>query len=176
MNSLIGYYSPNRFEKLPDGWIRDNMPGNEREWGPSSPVILGPEERKKFCEDLGGSEPEAHESASIVNYKGENGFFPIFADTKTDDWYATKTEVAWGRNAVRVVNYDFGSVGYRDRGNRYYVRPVRPISNQRGMQSIEKLTLTDRRYLSGSVTEMDMWDKINELVDALNDLREREGR
>lgn len=127
----ITYYSPNRFEKLPDGWIRDNMPGNEREWGPSSPTILGPEKRKKFCEEHGGSEPEAHEAASIVNYEVKRGFFQAFTDTKTNNCYATKTKVAWGRSLVRVVCYGSGNVYCNDKGDRYYVRPVRLISSQK---------------------------------------------
>jgi hypothetical protein len=127
MNNSIGYYDPKRFERLPDGWIRDLR--EEREHGPSSPTILGPEERKKFCEDMGGIEPEAHESASIVNYEGENAFFPIFADTKTDDGYATRTEIAWHKSGVRVVNYVSGLVHCYNKANRYYVRPVRAIND-----------------------------------------------
>jgi hypothetical protein len=127
MDKLIGYYDPKRFEKILErpGWIRDLR--EELEHGPSSPTILGPEERRKFCEDLGGREPEAHESASIINHEGKDCFFPIFSDTKTDDWYATKTKVAWSERFVRIVNYGHGRVGYYDKDYRYYVRPVRPM-------------------------------------------------
>jgi len=125
MKKLIRYYDPKRFKKLPDGWIRDWR--EQREWGPSCEVVLGPEERRKFCEDLGGREPEAHESASIINHEGKDCFFPIFADTKIDNWYATAEKVAWNERSVRIVGYGNGSVDYFDKGYRYYVRPVRPI-------------------------------------------------
>jgi len=125
MDKLIGYYDPKRFEKLPDGWIRDWR--EQREWGPSCEAILGSEERRKFCEDHGGREPDGEELASTVNYRGNDCFFPIFADTKTDDWYATAEKVAWVERGVRVVYYDGGYVGYGDEDYRYYVRPVRPM-------------------------------------------------
>jgi len=125
MNNLIGYYDPKRFTRLPDGWIRDWR--EEREHGPSSPTPLGPEERKKFCENMGGQEPEADEAASIVNYEGKDGFFEVFSDTRTDNSYATKTEVAWSKSRVRVVSYGRGNVNYSNKDCRYYVRPVRPM-------------------------------------------------
>jgi hypothetical protein len=112
-----------RFEKLPDGWIRDYKEG--REHGPSSDKILGPEDRKEFCAKLGGEEPTAAEAASIINFEGDPCFFPIFADTKTDDCYATKTEVAWIKSYVRVVSYGSGNVSYCYKDYEYYVRPVR---------------------------------------------------
>lgn len=113
-----------RFEKLPDGWIRDYK--EKKEHGPSSDKILGPEDRKEFCIKLGGEEPNAQEAASIINYEGDPCFFPIFADTKTDDYYATKSVPAWGKSRVRIVYYGSGSVGCYNKGYRYYVRPVRP--------------------------------------------------
>ena len=114
---------PNRFEKLPDGWIKDHLQG--KDYGPSSEKILNEEDRKEFCAKLGGEEPTAAEAVAIINFEGSPCFFPIFADTKTDDYYATKTEVAWGRSGVRVVNYGYGLVGCGNKDNRYYVRPVR---------------------------------------------------
>ena len=114
-----------RFEKLPDGWIRDYK--EKKEHGPSSEKILGPEARKEFCATLGGDEPNAQEAASIINFEGDPCFFPIFADTKTDDWYATKSVPAWYKSSVRIVHYGSGDVDYGDKDNRYYVRPVRPM-------------------------------------------------
>ena len=114
---------PKRFEKLPDGWIKDHLQG--KDYGPSSEKILGPEDRKEFCAKLGGEEPTAAEAAAIINFEGDPCFFPIFADTKTDDCYATKTEVAWDRSLVRIVDYDYGIVVCSNKGSRYYVRPVR---------------------------------------------------
>ena len=114
---------PNRFEKLPDGWIKDHLQG--KDYGPSSEKILNEEDRKEFCAKLGGEEPTAAEAVAIINFEGSPCFFPIFADTKTDDYYATKTEVAWGRSYVRVVSYGSGGVRYGSKGSKYYVRPVR---------------------------------------------------
>ncbi|MBI4708226.1 MAG: hypothetical protein HY761_09950 [Candidatus Omnitrophica bacterium] len=74
---------------------------------------------------LGGEEPTAAEAAAIINFEGDPCLFPIFSDTKTDDYYATKTEVAWNRSHVRVVRYGNGSVDYSNKVSKYYVRPVR---------------------------------------------------
>lgn len=114
---------PNRFEKLSDGWIKDHLQG--KAYGPSSEKILNEEGRKEFCAKLGGEEPTAAEAVAIINFEGNPCFFPIFADTKTDDYYATKTEVAWNKSCVRIVDYDRGYVSYSNKGIRYYVRPVR---------------------------------------------------
>jgi len=122
---VIDVNDPARFEKLPDGWIRDYR--ERKEHGPSSDRIMGPEDRKEFCAKLGGEEPTAAEATSIINFEGDPCFFPIFADTKTDDYYATKTEVAWSKSYARIVSYGFGLVGYYIKGNSYYVRPVRPM-------------------------------------------------
>ena len=122
---VIDVNDPARFEKLPDGWIRDYK--ERKEHGPSSDKILGPEDRKEFCAKLGGEEPTAAEAVSIINFEGNPCFFPIFADTKTDDYYATKTEVAWDKSYVRIVFYGDGYVGYDDKDGKYYVRPVRPM-------------------------------------------------
>jgi len=124
--AVIDVNDPARFEKLPDGWIRDYKEGKEH--GPSSDKILGPEDRKEFCAKLGGEEPTAAEAASIINFEGNPCFFPIFADTKTDDWYATKSEPAWNRSGARIVDYGYGSVYCNVKGNECYVRPVRPSS------------------------------------------------
>ncbi|MBI4707759.1 MAG: hypothetical protein HY761_07540 [Candidatus Omnitrophica bacterium] len=90
---------PNRFKKLPDGWIKDHLQG--KDYGPSSEEILNEEGRKEFCAKLGGEEPTAAEAAAIINFEGDPCLFPIFSDTKTDDYYATKTEVAGVRGSVR---------------------------------------------------------------------------
>ncbi|MCX5699596.1 MAG: hypothetical protein NTX01_07855 [Candidatus Omnitrophica bacterium] len=124
--AVIDVNDPARFEKLPDGWIRDYKEGKEH--GPSSDKILGPGDRKEFCAKLGGEEPTVAEAASIINFEGDPCFFPIFADTKTDGWYATKSEPAWGKSDARIVDYDRGDVYYYNKGNEYYVRPVRPSS------------------------------------------------
>ena len=114
---------PGRFEKLPDGWIKDHL--LRKDHGPSSDKILNLEERQEFCAKLGGEEPTAEEAASIINFEGNPCFFPIFADTKTDDYYATKSVPAWNKSHVRVVGYDFGYVYVSNKGSKYYVRPVR---------------------------------------------------
>jgi len=122
---VIDVNDPARFEKLPDGWIRDYK--ERKEHGPSSDRIMGPEERKEFCTKLGGEEPTAAEAASIINFEGDPCFFPIFADTKKDDWYATKSEPAWNKSHARVVHYGYGGVRYYNKDDKYYVRPVRPM-------------------------------------------------
>ena len=122
---VVDVNDPARFEKLPDGWIRDYK--ERKEHGPSSDRIMGPKERKEFCAKLGGEEPTAAEAASIINFEGDPCFFSIFADTKTGDWYATKSGPAWYKGNARIVNYDDGNVGYNNKGYKYYVRPVRPM-------------------------------------------------
>ena len=121
--AVIDVNDPKRFEKLSDGWIKDHR--EKKEWGPSSEKILGPEGRKEFCAKLGGEEPTAAEAVSIINFEGKDCFFPVFADTKTNDYYATKTEVAWSKSYVRIVYCGSGNVFYSNKDDKYYVRPVR---------------------------------------------------
>jgi hypothetical protein len=123
--AVIEVNDPARFEELPDGWIMDHR--EKKKWGPSSEKVLNKEERQEFCLKFGGEEPSAAEAASIINFEGDPCFFPIFADTKTDDWYATKSVPAWDRDYFlhnRIVSYGIGSVSYGVRDCKYYVRPV----------------------------------------------------
>lgn len=117
--------SPERFQKLDDGWIRDLLLGVE--WGPSSQKIMDFEEAKKFCAEKGGRLPEAHELHSLVDFSKREPAVnaEVFADMKHDDWYWTGTPVAGYSGLAWCVFYRGGNVGSLDVGSSNYVRPVR---------------------------------------------------
>lgn len=116
--------NPDRFVKLRDGWIKDTLLGID--WGPSSEKIMDWEAAKKYCEDLRGWLPNMLELITLIDYTKRNpAINPIFADTKTDDWYWSGTPVAGYESVAWIVDFSYGYVGsyYKDGIN--YVRPVR---------------------------------------------------
>ncbi|MDD5644007.1 MAG: DUF1566 domain-containing protein [bacterium] len=117
-----------RFEKLPDGWVKDNFLGID--WGPSSEKRMNWEDAGKFCaeKDKEGRMPEAHEQISLIDF---GKIFPVinpefFPDTKTCDWYWTRTPVAAYPGIAWTVNFYRGDVGNSNKVFDNYVRPVRP--------------------------------------------------
>ena len=116
--------SPDRFQKLKDGWIKDNLLGLD--WCPSSDKPMSWADAKKYAADKGGRLPTVDELASLVDRSKRNpAIDPIFTDTKTDDYYWTGTELAGDSGYAWIVTFSSGGVsGYRkDCG--YCVRPVR---------------------------------------------------
>lgn len=118
-----------RFEKLEDGWVKDNLLGLD--WGPSSNKLMDWEEAKKFCADKGGRLPEIQELQTIVDYSNykpaiNTEFFP---DTKIDDWYWTGTTVARWSVSAWVVPFNHGYVYNYGKDGGFHVRPVRPSIN-----------------------------------------------
>ena len=83
----------------------------------------------KFAGHTGWFRPSPVSAYSLVknNPTGPQIDTSIFKDTK-EGIYWTNEEVAWSRSYVRVVYYGYGCVDYSNKGNRYYVRPVRPAS------------------------------------------------
>ena len=117
--------APGRFFKRPDGWVRDNLLGLD--WGPSSNEQMDYADAEKHCESLGGRLPELRELHSLVDYKQSNPAInkEFFGDTKTDDYYWSKTPSLRWSNCAWVVTFYSGSVGYRNKDYTHYVCPVR---------------------------------------------------
>lgn len=115
---------PNRFKKLPDGWVRDTLVGVE--WGPCSGKYLTFKQAQEYCAKLGGRLPEVNELQSLVDYtKSEPAIDKeIFPDTKSS-WYWTGTEVSGCSSSAWIVSFGYGYVSSNSRGNVNYVRPVR---------------------------------------------------
>ena len=114
-----------RFQKLKDGWIRDNFLGLD--WGPSSTTRMNWEIAKKYAADQGGRLPTRRELESLVDITKYNPAIDkdIFPDTKTDDWYWTGDTVAWRSVYAWTVNFYFGYVDNWGKDYDFYVRPVR---------------------------------------------------
>jgi hypothetical protein len=114
-----------RFKTLSDGWVLDKALGIE--WGPSSTNRMNWEKAKKYADDKGGRLPTVKELRSLVDYDRANPAIDtaFFADTKTDDWYWTGTQVKAYESCAWCVGFGFGSVsnGCKDYGS--YVRPCR---------------------------------------------------
>ena len=113
-----------RFKKLADGWVLDKA--TLKEWGPSSAKEMNFEDAEKYCTDKSGRLPTLRELQSIVDYERhepaiDTAFFP---DTKSS-WYWTSTETNWNKSSAWCVVFFSGGVGYGNKGNANYVRPVR---------------------------------------------------
>ena len=116
--------SPDRFVKLEDGWIKDNLLGLD--WGPSSDKTMNWADAKKYAIDKGGRLPTVDELSSLVDRSKRNpATDPIFTDTKTDDYYWTGTELAGGSGGAWFVGFSSGVVGSYGEDSNGYVRPVR---------------------------------------------------
>jgi hypothetical protein len=116
--------SPDRFQKLEDGWIKDSLLGLE--WGPSSDTRMNWAAAKQYAVDKGGRLPTVDELASLVDRSKQNpAIDSIFADTKTDDYYWTITAYAGSSGLAWCVYFGFGSVHCCGKDFYNYVRPVR---------------------------------------------------
>ena len=117
--------SPDRFQKLEDGWVKDSLLGID--WGPSSSNRMNWGDAKKYCVDQKGRLPEIDELASLADRSKRDPAIntEAFPDTKTDDWYWTATEVAGFSGNAWLVDFDEGYVGYCFEDGDGYVRPVR---------------------------------------------------
>jgi hypothetical protein len=113
-----------RFKKLKDGWVKDNLLGID--WAPASlekelPWNEGMEYAKKF-----GRLPSDFELSTLVDRSKYN---PAVIDAakvlelKTS-WYWSGVTTAWGSVGAWCV-YFYGGVSGVDKGDRNYVRPVR---------------------------------------------------
>jgi len=115
---------PNRFKKLDDGWVRDNLCGIE--WGPSSEERMPWAKAKDYCAKLKGRLPEVNELQSLVDYSKHDPAIDksLFPDTKSS-WYWTGTKVAGGFGYAWLVTFDYGDVANSGKGDDGYVRPCR---------------------------------------------------
>ena len=121
---LSKLYNPDRFQKLEDGWIKDNLLGID--WAPSSTNQMNWQDGKKYAVDQGGRLPEVDELASLVDHnKRDPAINPIFADTKTADYYWTETLLAGSSDYAWVVYFKYGGMDYYYKDNYNYVWPVR---------------------------------------------------
>jgi len=114
-----------RFKILSDGWVLDKALGIE--WGPSSTKRMNWEDAKKYASDQKGRLPTVKELRSLVDYDRNNPAIDtaFFADTKTDDWYWTGTEVSGSSSCAWCVSVDSGDVDGSNKVSDVYVRPVR---------------------------------------------------
>lgn len=121
---LDKFHSPDRFQKLEDGWIKDNLLGLE--WGLSSEKCMNWTDANKYAADKGGRLPTVDELASLVDRSKRNpAIDQIFTDTKTDDYYWTSTELASDPGNAWIVFFSYGGVSGYGKDSNDYVRPVR---------------------------------------------------
>ena len=118
-------YSNDRFEKLSDGWIRDNLLWID--WAPSSEDYMNLKAAEGYCKKQGGRLPTIDELRLLIDYRRYNpAIFDIFKDTKSRWYWSGTMDVdpqfagfAW------CVGFGSGGVRYGHKGYDYYVRPVR---------------------------------------------------
>jgi hypothetical protein len=119
--------SPTRFQKLPDGWIKDHLLGLD--WGPSSDKTMNWEAAENYASNLGAGvrPPEIWELETLCDRSRREPatFTPFINDTKFNDWYWTSTPVAGYSSVAWCVGFDSGTVGSYDKDDTNYVRPVR---------------------------------------------------
>ena len=113
-----------RYERLPDGWIKDHE--TDLEWGPSSPNSMNYAKAKEYCANLKGRLPTVDELQTILDRTLHNPTCDkkVFKDVKSE-WYWTSSKYMGCDSAAWCVSFAFGNVvGIgEDVGN--YVRPVR---------------------------------------------------
>lgn len=115
--------SPERFQILDDGWIRDAF--LDLEWGPSSESEMNFAKAVKYCAKEGGRLPEAHELFTLVNLSKNSPAAPkAFKDMKSS-WYWSNTKTSWSASAAWCVSFYCGSVSLNGVDIAIYVRPVR---------------------------------------------------
>jgi hypothetical protein len=122
---LSKLHNKDRFEKLEDGWVRDNLLGLD--WGKSSEDRMNWTKAKEYAQKEGGRLPEVNELHSLVDYSKHYPAIDtnFFSDTKTDDYYWTGTPVASCSVDAWFVRFYYGNVYYYNKGYYYYVRCVR---------------------------------------------------
>lgn len=114
-----------RFQKLEDGWIKDNLLGIV--WSPSSGEVMNFKEAQKYCVEAGGRLPELEELALLADHSKRNPATDaeVFTDIKTNDWYWSGTEVAGTPGYAWMVDFNYGGVYDYHKDYSGYVRPVR---------------------------------------------------
>ena len=118
-------HSKDRFEKLEDGWVKDNLLGLD--WGKSSEKTMTWMEAKEYATKEGGRLPEVNELHSLVDYSKHHPAIDkdFFSDIKTDDYYWSGTSLASYSDGAWVVGFFSGGVSNGYKGSNDYVRSVR---------------------------------------------------
>ena len=121
-NSAVSHKQ--RFEKLSDGWIKDNNLGIE--WGPGSKNQMNWDKANKYCEDISARLPTREELQSLVDFDKHSPAIDteIFPNTKSS-WYWSSSPVSGYDSCAWCVVFIYGYVYGIDKGNDNYVRPVR---------------------------------------------------
>jgi hypothetical protein len=115
--------SPERFQKLKDGWVKDTLLGLD--WGPSSTNRMNWKDAQKYCVDQGGRLPEIDELANLADRsKYKPAIHPIFTDTQSSYYWSGTTSAGSTVYAWDVYFY-YGNVYFGNKTYEYYVRPVR---------------------------------------------------
>lgn len=115
-----------RFERLPDGWVKDHELGLD--WGPSSATEMNYPKAEEYCKSVGGRMPTTEELFSLVDRTVHEPAInkQAFPDTKPS-WYWTSDVVVWRTDKARwVVDFGSGVVGSNGESYGFYVRPCRP--------------------------------------------------
>jgi hypothetical protein len=117
--------NPERFRKLKDGWVKDELVGVE--WGPSSTDRMNWKDANDYCKKQGGRLPEVDELITLVDRSKYNPAInvEIFPDTKSDFYWSATAYAVNPAYAWFVYFYD-GVVGSDYKGyDGSCVRPVR---------------------------------------------------
>jgi len=124
--------SPDRLEKVSDGWIRDHFLsrffGKDYFWSPPS---LEKHIAWKEGEDYAakyGMQASRFEFSTLIDPKKYNPALIEAAkvlELKTDDCYWTRDPFAGGSDGAWYVDPGFGDVFCCSKGFHFYVRPVR---------------------------------------------------
>lgn len=111
-----------KFKKLPDGWVRWEL--IKRDFGLEAKNYMPWEDGKKYAADMGARLGTRLEHfllfcAMKANPEIRTKFFPHAQER----WYWTEEES--GISCAWCVSFSYGDVDYVDKGDDYYVRPVR---------------------------------------------------
>lgn len=113
-----------RFERLADGWIKDNA--LDLEWGPSSSESMIYSKAEEYCKILGGRLPTVDELQTLIDRTVYNPATnkQAFKDVKSEYYWTSTKYVAYDKYRW-VVGFYNGNVDCHGEGNLGYVRPVR---------------------------------------------------
>ena len=111
-----------RFEKLEDGWVRDNL--SDFDWSPSSKQEMTWEEAKSYCTKEGERLPSLQELVSIVDYSKESpSINEVYFPNTFSSYYWSGTK--YSATYAWVVRFSDGFVNYYSKTSSLYVRAVR---------------------------------------------------
>ncbi len=125
--------SPQRLEKLSDGWIRDHylsaLHGKDFAWAPPSlEKHINWQAAEEYAAQYGRQADIDLELSTLIDRSRRNpAIIPgaEILELKTDDYYWSKTPVAGGSGSAWFAYFCYGYVYYCFKGGNSYVRPVR---------------------------------------------------